>query len=374
MTATDAPQRKVVQRDTVHMHRQWVDSLGVPIYEGHFVSDLNSIQLGRWETRGCDVAFLMLDGQDLIQEVRVMEVPAGHTLPAHRIALEEMFYVLKGRGQTTLWGGKGLPKISFEWHERSIFMIPPNYTYELSSLQGSHPARVMATNFLPVSLALNPIWDFFFDNPVIDLSIVYGSDNPYSEAVSMMPAGGPQRWGSDLWVGNFFPDMQKWDRLAPYRGRGAGGTTMHFRSTVGRTGHMSVFPTGTYKRGHRHGPGRTIFIPGGDGYTVIWPEGGEKILLPWTEGSVFSPPNQWFHQHFNVGKVPARYIAFGPPRGPFETDEGGQGRNQIDYTEEDPWIRETFESELAKRGLQSEMPEKAYQVEDYEWGYEAFDE
>ena len=34
--------------------------------------------------------------------------------------------------------------------------------------------------------------------------------------------------------------------------------------------------------------------------------------------------------------------------------------NQIEYPDEDPWVREKFEGELAKRGLQSIMPEEAY--------------
>ena len=39
----------------------------------------------------------------------------------------------------------------------------------------------------------------------------------------------------------------------------------------------------------------------------MWPEGEEKVIVPWQEGSVFVPPNRWFHQHFNVGDAPGRY-------------------------------------------------------------------
>jgi hypothetical protein len=133
--------------------------------------------------------------------------------------------------------------------------------------------------------------------------------------------------------------------------------------------HMSVFPARTYKKAHRHGPGRVIVIPGGEGYSVMWQEGQEKILVPWHEASLFVPPGKWFHQHFNLGAEPARYLAFHPPlqfHGYAEKVED-RARDQIEYPNEDPWVREYFESELAKRGLTSLMPERAYQDPTYEW-------
>ncbi len=42
-------------------------------------------------------------------------------------------------------------------------------------------------------------------------------------------------------------------------------------------------------------------------------------------------------------------------------------RNQIEYPGEDPSIRQTFEAELAKRGLTSLMPDEAYRDPNYEW-------
>ena len=39
----------------------------------------------------------------------------------------------------------------------------------------------------------------------------------------------------------------------------------------------------------------------------------------------------------------------------------------IPFTEEDPWIRQKFEEDLAKQNLTSLMPEEAYVNPDFEW-------
>ncbi len=353
-------------------YERWIASLGLPIYRGHHVDNLGTVELGDWAERGCRAAFLQLKGMEDIHEARIVEIAPGTTLPPSRLALEELVYVVAGRGICTVWGAEGLPKKSFEWDRHAIFMIPPNYTYQISNVSGSQPARLLHTNYLPLALQTVPNIDFFLDNPKVDLSILYGEDaNPFSEAVVTHPTGNASGL-RNLWIGNFFPDMATWDKLEPYRTRGAGGTTVYFRSRTGKGGHMSVFPPGRYKMAHRHGPGRVIVIPAGEGYTLVWPPGGEKTMIPWQEGTVFTPPDQWFHQHFNVGREPARYIAFGPPRllsGHYNRDE-----QQIAYPDEEPWIRERFEEELARRGLTSDIPDEAYRDRDYQWDYGDDDE
>ena len=135
---------------------------------------------------------------------------------------------------------------------------------------------------------------------------------------------------------------------------------------------MSVFPAQTYKKGHRHGPGFVIVIPGGEGYSVMWQPGGEEVLVPWNEASVFVPPNRWFHQHFNLGQAPARYLALHPPRGMTGYSEAIEdpSLDQIEYPDENRNVRTRFEAEMDKRGLKSRMPEPAYQDRAYEWEYE----
>ena len=44
-----------------------------------------------------------------------------------------------------------------------------------------------------------------------------------------------------------------------------------------------------------------------------------------------------------------------------------RAKDQIEYPDEDPWIRQKFVAELSKRGVMSLMPDEAYANRDYEW-------
>src|SRR5258708_19764681 len=114
---------------------------------------------------------------------------------------------------------------------------------------------------------------------------------------------------------------------------------------------MSMFPPRTYKKAHRHGPGRAIVIPAGEGYSVMWEEGKDKVVAPWRPGSLITPPNKWFHQHFNTGQSPARYLAFHPPMqfdGHSEKVED-PAPDQLAYVPQDPSVRAIFHPPLPTR-------------------------
>ena len=353
-------------------YEEFIQTTGVPIHRGYYIEDVRNIEVGFWEQRQAHTAFLVLAGQEGVTEARVTEIPAGQTLPPARFALDEAVYVVQGRGLTTIWADNG-PKRTFEWQPHSMFLIPRGHHFQIGSTQGNQPARLLHYNYLPIAMNIVADPGFYFNNSYVDPNALEG-DDVYAEAKSFVPDNAKN--GRVIWYGNFFPDMLMWDKLHTYEERGAGGLRVGVQfanSTM--WSHMSVFPSKTYKKGHRHGPGVVIVIPGGEGYSIMWPEGGEKIIVPWHEGSVFVPPNRWFHQHFNVGDNYARYLAFHAPRGVAGRSERVEdlARDQIEYPDEDPFIRQKFEAELAQRGIKSLMPDEAYKDPNYKWDYDEGD-
>jgi hypothetical protein len=82
------------------------------------------------------------------------------------------------------------------------------------------------------------------------------------------------------------------------------------------------------------------------------------------------PPNMWFHQHFNTGTTPARYLAFkaegvsirnaqGVPKAWISRRVGG---DQIDYADESQAVRTRFTDALSRHGMVPRMQE-AYEAE-----------
>ncbi|HEY3117150.1 MAG TPA: cupin domain-containing protein, partial [Chloroflexota bacterium] len=363
--------RQAWRSDRLSNYEQWIRSIGIPIHRGYFVEDGRTAELGEWEEREHKAAILVLAGNENVAEFRISEIAPGQTLPPVTFGLDELVYVLSGRGLTNIWAGDG-PKKSFEWSQRSMFCLPRGSTYQLTNTSGNTPVRLLQYNYLPQAMRIQPDPEFYFNSGYANPKLIYSEENVYAMA-KQLPNPNPNAaaLGRPMWSGNFFPDLAAWEHMHTYQERGGGGHRMGFQiPNSSLNGHMSAFPSRTYKKGHRHGPGTLIVIPSGEGFSYMWPEGSEKIYIPWHEGSIFVPPDQWFHQHFNVGAEPARYLAFHGGGGRM----GGDGapdpeRDQIEYTAEDPLVRQTFERELGKLNITSLMPEQCYTDPKYEFEY-----
>jgi mannose-6-phosphate isomerase-like protein (cupin superfamily) len=347
----------------------WMETTGIPIHQGFYVEDLRTVPLGWWEERQCHAAFVQLMGQEGVSSARVTEIPPGESTRPLKFALDEVVYVLSGRGLTTIWYDGSSVRKNFEWQAHSLFLVPHGCHHQFTNMRGDASVRLLHYSYLPLALSAVPDPEFFFDNPYATPDDLAEHEAYYSEA-KMVQLPEQERGRRVYWYGNFFPDMRAWDKLDANERRGAGGRSVYILFPNSEVfAHMSVFPARTYKKAHRHGPGRVIVIPAGEGYSVMWEEGKEKIVVPWHECSMFVPPNRWFHQHFNVGGTPARYLALHSPMqfyGHAEKIED-RAKDQIEYPDEDPWIRQKFEEELAKRGLTSLMPAQAYVDREFEW-------
>ena len=186
---------------------------------------------------------------------------------------------------------------------------------------------------------------------------------------ALIPRREASRCSRAIWISNFFADMRAWDRLDPFRGRGAGGHVVSVQfPTSPLWSHMSVFPARTYKKAHRHGPGAHVFAVTGTGYSLMWmEEGGEIERHAWHHGWVFAPPEDMFHQHFNTGATPARYMAMslGSHRYPVLSRKVARKQNpelaikdgglQLDYEDQDPRIHRIWLAEMRQAGIESRM-------------------
>src|SRR5207248_7473497 len=121
---------------------------------------------------------------------------------------------------------------------------------------------------------------------------------------------------------------------------------------------------------HGHGPGAHVIVVSGEGFSLMWPEGEEPQRYDGEVGTLIVPPNMWFHQHFNTGTTPSRYLAFkhevvsirnaqGVPKAWISRRIGG---DQIDYADEQPIVRRLFARALSQHGLEPRM-EEAYTAE-----------
>ena len=344
--------------DAKRPYDQWLDREGVPVYGGYFIGDLNTVPLAPWERKGGSGAYIGLEGTGGTNDAYICEIPAGQSLKPQRHLYEELIYILSGRGATTVWY-EGSPKRTFEWHEGSLFAVPLNAWHQHHNGQGDRTVRYVAVTDAPLVLDLFHNMDFVFQNPFVFADRFTGQEDYFSAE--------PKSLVGRFMETNFVPDLRSL-RLAEWKERGAGGTNIMFE-VAGNTmiAHVSEFPIGTYKKAHRHGPGAHVIILSGKGYTLMWPEGSEQIRIDWKPGSMLVPPLQWFHQHFNAGDTPARYLAmrWGSKKYPMPGLAWNQdnvdkslraGGDQIEYEDEASEIRRLFDGELAKVRVASRMP------------------
>lgn len=338
-------------------YERFLEQEELPVIRGFHVEDFDQIDLAPWKRKGGKGAYVCLEGTGGTNDAYVAEIPPGGSLNAEKYMFEELIYVLSGRGATTIWN-EGGPRQTFEWQAGSLFSPPLNVWRQHFNGSGDQPARFLAVTSAPMIIDLYHNEEFVFNNPFV-FSDRYSGEEGYFSADGKLHPG-------RLWESNFIPDVPGLE-LIEWKERGAGGRNMRFElSNNTMCGHVSEFPVGTYKKGHRHGPGAHVILLAGDGYSLLWRnEGDTKIKVDWKKNSMFVPPDQWFHQHFNVGANPARYLAlrWGSRKYPTTAPLGGKGTDediksggaQIEYRDEDPAIRKLFEEECAKRGVESEM-------------------
>lgn len=319
-------------------------------------------EVAPWARYGINGAVLNLAGRGDYLDSWLFEIPAGaSSIPQHHL-FEAVVYVISGRGNTTVTSRNG--SHSFEWGPKSMFAIPLNSTYQMFNASGLEPARFAMTTSFPIIMNIYRNDEFIFDTAVEFPERSVTDDFQGNGKNVSYTRKGRER---DFWITNFVPELGAFDHLTGNAFRGKSSRSVLFLLADGILhAHMSEIPPGSYKKAHRHMGGTHIYPVTGRGYSLLWYEGEtEPRRIDWEHGSCYSPPDNMYHQHFNLSEEPARYFAvkFGNYRYPTTGRMAGQFNvidnyeankskgSQIEYEDEAPSIRELYKEELAKAGL-----------------------
>jgi quercetin dioxygenase-like cupin family protein len=343
---------------------EWVAREGLDLIRGYKVDDIYHLPLKPWARTGGSAVQIQLDGTGEMNAAYVQEIPPGKQLNPQRHLYEELIYVLSGRGSTSVWY-EGRPKNSFEWKAGSMFAIPLNAWYQHFNGSGREPARYLAVTTAPIMLNLIRNDEFIFDNDAVFPERYNGEDDFFSGRVTREAW---TRWDipRNLAYSNFFADIRGIPFEESNRGVNTRGILFDFPHGV-LSAHILEMPGGTFSKIHRHGPGAHVVWLKGEGYSLLWPDGGEKIKSDWGPGSIVVPPSWWWHQHCVVSREPAQHLALKlntKQRIVNRLSEGvmrsvRKGGSQMDYEDFPPALMEEvqrlFAEECAKRGTPVHM-------------------
>lgn len=360
-------------------YESWIESQGVPIYQGDCIPDLNELELDTWKRLGCKGAFAYLRGGGGASDAFVCWLEPGQRTRTERHLYEEWILVLDGQGGTVLFDAQQREHI-IEWQKGSLISIPLNVPHAHFAL--ATPVRFVAVTSAPLVIDLFHNLDFVFGSDFAFQDRYQSEEDYFTRPGKVVTAsatvgGGKARQSASVLLANMVRDVHS---LQAARSERATEVELRFaqlelaQNTM--TAHLGQWPTGTYMPAHFHGPGAHIIILSGEGYTLLWrgdpqySRGYDQTKLDWHSGSMLAVPGAWFHQHFNVGKESARVLAirWGSRLHRFNLlmGEGGHGEystisirdggNQVTYQDEDPRIREMYEEHLAKAGLEASMP------------------
>jgi quercetin dioxygenase-like cupin family protein len=353
----------------IDAYLDWVSKEGILVTEDYGI-DLFKVETALWPRYGVKGAAVHLKGRGDFANMFLFDIPAGAATTPQRHLYEEVIYVLEGSGSTQLEFGDGR-KRSFEWGPKSLFAIPLNAKYRHFNGSGHDRVLLVSTTDLPLVMNTFHNEQFIFTNE-FDFADRAGKNEYYSGEGDLITV----RPGNHMWETNFVPDLASIE-LKSWGDRGAGGTNIMFVLADGTMhAHISEMPVGTYKKGHRHGPGFHVMCVTGQGYSLLWFEGEKDFLrIDWGHGVVFPPADRQFHQHFNTSAYPARYLATGVgglrypltyaqrrsllgvkpgEKGAVSTSikEGG---DQIEYDDQDPRIHRLWLEEMKAHDVEPKM-------------------
>jgi mannose-6-phosphate isomerase-like protein (cupin superfamily) len=354
-------------------YERWMEKEGIPIIEGFGVTDVRRIKLGQWKRLGCQGAYLQLRGLEGITGVYVCKLGAGASLEPERHLYEKVFYVIQGEGVVEIQQRDRVPH-AVSWRTGSLFSPPLNTLHRLVNYS-KEPAVFLAVTTAPMVLDHFHNEAFVFKSDFAFTDRYDGEADYFVQGNERYLATSSRQW---VWETNYIGDARK-AQIDAQQQKGAGVAITQFElSDNTLIGHLAEWPVGRYHKAHYHGGGAVLVILRSEGYSLMWPNdlgtrpyenghGDRVVRVDWAPGSVFSPPTNWFHQHFNTGGERALQLALrcGSQKFPLGIRVAAiragvytsvtQGGTLIEYEDEDPRVRSMYEDELRAKGIAPDM-------------------
>ena len=333
--------------DAYNPYRKWLADEGLPIIDGEYVHDVKTMELGDWPRRRGRGAYLVFADQR-VADACVLEIPRGGSITPQHQLFEEIAMVVSGQGTTSIWWDDNGPRRTFEWQRGSLFALPLNARYEHSNTSADEPARL-------VSLTSQPVVFELYRDP----KFIFGTEYQFRDRFDPDDPDfftRPGKYLTDYYGGilntNFISDVRQIE-LVPRERRGKGNRNMYIH-LAGSTmfAHVSQFPVGTYKKAHRHGPGAHVCMIDSTGYTLMWQDREEPKRYDWAEGSIICPAAGQWHQHYNTGTEPCRFVAL---HASTAVQREEKGIEQIEFHDEDDRMRQMYVEECRKNGVTVQM-------------------
>jgi oxalate decarboxylase/phosphoglucose isomerase-like protein (cupin superfamily) len=371
--ASNSQKLKVTRPRAKTYYERWMEKERVPIVEGFGVTDARRLSFRPWKRLGCEGAYVQLRGLEGITGVYVGKVAPGSMTEPEKHLYEKIIYILQGEGVAEFQQRGRVPQ-SIGWKAGSLFSAPLNATHRLIN-HSKEPALFLAVTTAPMVLDHFHNEQFVFDSDFVFSERYDGEGDYFKVGDRRYLVANNRQW---IWETNFIPDARRADIDAQEQ-KGAGVNITQFEIANNTLiGHLAEWPVGRYHKAHYHGGGAVLVILRSEGYSLMWPNewgtrpyengyGDRVVRVDWAPGSVFSPPTNWFHQHFNTGPERALQLALrcGSQKFPLGIRVAAiragvytsvkQGGTLIEYEDEDASIRRTYQAELERKGMNPDM-------------------
>jgi len=310
----------------------------IPVFEGVGIEDVATVALDSWPQMGQGVTGLYLRFADFqILDGRILEIPANGNTISQRQLYEQGVYFVSGSGYTILQQ-EDIPEQRVSWSRGDLLSVPLNVRHQHYS-NGEGPARMLVVSSFPLVLNITGSEKFISQNPFVFTDRYDGAPDYFQ----------PVENEDDIMITpNFAKDIrQTKTRSFDYRGKGNKTIRLLMAGNSMLSIHVSEMPPRAYKKAHRQSGEAFVLLLSGEGYSLAWPEGAwyKKRRVDWKGGALFSPPIYCYHQNFNAGSTPARYLAINTPTPVRNLGLRFSDQLEVDLDE----IKKEWERELEKR-------------------------